>query len=59
MFEESPFSGFRTVAQQIDFDKSMVQGVFQIRGVQVHKRPVAIRSCIEALRTIANIPDLR
>jgi putative transposase len=59
MIEEEPSLGYRTVASLLDFNKNVVQRIFQLKGWQVRKRPVGFRSRIESLPSVATRPDER
>lgn len=59
MIEESPSFGYRTVAHLLGFNKNTVQRVFQAMGWRVRKRPIGFRPCIEALPSVATIPNER
>jgi len=59
MIEEEPSFGYRTVANLLGFNKNTVQRIFQLKGWQVRKRPVGRRPRIEALPSVASLPDQR
>ena len=59
MIEEEPSFGYRTVASLLSFNKNTVQRIFQLKGWQVRKRPVGRRPRIEALPSVASLPDQR
>jgi putative transposase len=53
MIEENPSFGCRTVAHLLEFNKDMVQRIFQLKGWQVRKRPVGFRPRVQALPSVA------
>ena len=59
MLEESPSFGYRTVAHLLGFNKNTVQRVFQLMGWQVRKRPIGFRPRIQALPSVATMPNER
>jgi putative transposase len=59
MIEESPSFGYRTVAHLLGFNKNTVQRVFQLMGWQVRKRPIGFRPRIQALPSVATMPNER
>jgi putative transposase len=59
MIEESPSFGYRTVAHLLGFNKNTVQRIFQIKGWQVRKRPIGFRPRIQALPSVATMPNER
>jgi putative transposase len=59
MIEEKPSFGYRAVANVPGVNKNTVRTIFQIKGRQVHKRPVGVRSWIEALLLVAARPNGR
>ena len=46
MIEAEPSFGYRTVAWLLGFNKNTVQRIFQIKGWQVRKRPIGMRTRI-------------
>ena len=59
LIEESPSFGYRTVAYLLGFNKNTVQRVFQLMGWQVRKRPIGFRPRIQALPSVAMMPNER
>lgn len=59
LIEAEPSFGYRTVAGLLDMNKNTVQRVFQLMGWQVRKRAVGHRPRIEALPSVASVPDQR
>jgi putative transposase len=59
LIEEEPSFGYRTVAWLLGMNKNTVQRIFQIRGWQVRKRAIGHRPRIEALPSVAQLPDQR
>src|SRR5690606_20736256 len=59
IIEESPTSGYRTVAYLQDVDKNTVQRIFQLKGWQVKKRAIGFRPRIQALPSVASAPNER
>lgn len=59
MIEENPSFGYRKVAHLLGMNKNTVQRVFQCMGWQVRKRPVGFRSRIQALPSVAKVPNER
>ena len=59
LIEEEPSFGYRTVAWLLGINKNTVQRIFQIRGWQVRKRAIGHRPRIEALPSVAQVPDER
>ncbi|MPT28975.1 MAG: IS3 family transposase [Achromobacter sp.] len=59
VIEESPSFGYRTVAHLLGFNKNTVQRVFQLMGWQVRKRPIGFRPRIQALPSVATMPNER
>jgi putative transposase len=53
MIEAGPSFGYRTVAWLLGFNKNTVQRTFQIKGWQVQKRPIGMRTHIEAVPSVA------
>jgi len=53
MIEAEPSFGYRTVASLLQFNKSTVQRIFQLKGWQVRKRAIGHRPRIEALPSVA------
>lgn len=51
--------GYRTVAHLLGFNKNTVQRVFQLMGWQVRKRPIGFRPRIQALPSVATLPNER
>jgi putative transposase len=41
------------------FNKNTVQGIFQLNGWQVRKRPIGFRPRIQALPSVATLPNER
>lgn len=59
MIEANPSFGYRTVAHLLDFNKNTVQRIFQLKGWQVMKRPVGFRPRVQALPSVAQVPNER
>lgn len=59
MIEAEPSFGYRKVAWLLGFNKNTVQRIFQIKGWQVRKRPIGMRPRIEALPSVATVPNER
>lgn len=59
MIEQEPSFGYRTVASLLGMNKNTVQRIFQLKGWQVRKRAVGHRPRIEALPSVAQVPDER
>lgn len=59
MIEKEPSFGYRTVAWLPGFNKNTVQRIFQIKGWQVRKRPIGMRPRIEAVPSVATVPNER
>ena len=59
MIEAEPSFGYRTVAWLLGFNKNAVQRIFQIKGWQVCKRSIGMRPRIEALLSVATVPNER
>jgi putative transposase len=59
MIEAEPSFGYRTVAWLLGFNKNTVQRIFQIKGWQVCKRSIGMRPRIEALLSVATVPNER
>jgi putative transposase len=59
MIEAEPSFGYRTVANLLRFNKNTVQRVFQLMGWQVRKRAIGHRPRIEALPSVATMPNQR
>ena len=59
MIEAEPSFGYRTVAWLLGFNKNTVQRIFQIKGWQVRRRPIGMRPRIEALPSVATVPNER
>lgn len=59
LIEDSLSFGYRTVAHLLGFNKNTVQGISQLRGWQVRKRPVGLRPRIQALPSVASAPNER
>ncbi len=57
--EQRRAGGYRTVAWLLGFNKNTVQRIFQIKGWQVRKRPIGMRPRIEAVPSVATIPNER
>lgn len=58
MIEKSPSFGYRTVAHPLGFNNT-VQRVFQLMGWQVRRRPIGFRPRIQALPSVATMPNER
>src|SRR3990167_4229538 len=59
MLEKNPSFGCRTVARLLGFNMSTVHRIFQLKGWQVHKRPVGFGPRIPALPSVAKAPHGR
>lgn len=59
LIEAEPSFGYRTVAGLLEMNKNTVQRIFQLKGWQVRKRAVGHRPRIEALPSVAQVPDER
>jgi putative transposase len=59
MIDESPSFGYRTVAHLLGFNKNTVQRVFHLMGWQVCKPPIGFRPLIQALPSVATMPNER
>ena len=59
MIEQSPPFGYRTVAHLLGFNKNTVQRVFQLMGWQVRKPLIGFRPRIQALPSVATMPNER
>jgi putative transposase len=59
MIEAEPSFGYRTVASLLRFNKNTVQRVFQLMEWQVRKRAIGHRPRIEALPSVATMPNER
>jgi putative transposase len=59
MIEQKPSFEYRTVAHLLEFNKNTVQRIFQLKGWQVHKRPVGVRPRVEDLPSVAEKPNER
>jgi putative transposase len=59
MIEAEPSFGYRTVTSLLRFNKNTVQRVFQLMGWQVRKRAIGHRPRIEALPSVATMPNER
>jgi len=59
MIEQNPSFGYRTVAYLLKFNKNTVQRVFQIKHWQVRKRPIGFRPRVQALPSVATMPNER
>ncbi|HBP30905.1 MAG TPA: IS3 family transposase [Advenella kashmirensis] len=59
MIEESPSFGYRTVAGLLGSNKNTVQRIYQIKGWQVKKRAIGFRPRIQALPSVASMPNER
>jgi putative transposase len=59
MIEAEPSFGYRTVASLLRFNKNTVQRVFQLMCWQVRKRAIGHRPRIEALPSVATMPNER
>jgi putative transposase len=59
MIEENPSFGYRTVAHLLGFNKNTVQRIFQIKRWQVRQRPIGFRPRVQALPSVAKIPNER
>jgi putative transposase len=59
MIEAEPSFGYRPVASLLRFNKNTVQRVFQLMGWRVRKRAIGHRPRIEALPSVATMPNER
>jgi len=59
MIEASPSFGYRTVAGLLGFNKNTVQRIFQLKGWQVKKPAIGFRPRIQALPSVATMPNER
>ena len=59
VIEEHPSFGYRTVAHLLGFNKNTVQRVFQLMRWQVKKRAIGFRPRIQALPSVASMPNER
>jgi putative transposase len=59
MIEENPVFGHRTVAHLLNFNKNTVQRIFQLMRWQVKKRPVGFRPPVQAMPSVAAMPNER
>jgi len=59
LIEEHPSFSYRTVAHLLSFNKNIVQRIFQLKGWQVRKRPVGFRPRVQAMPSVAAIPNER
>jgi putative transposase len=59
LIEEHPSFGYRTVAHLLDFNKNTVQRIFQLKGWQVRKRPIGFRPRVQAVPSVAAMPNER
>ena len=59
MIEENPSFGYRTVAYLLGFNKNTVQRIFQIKRWQVRQRAIGFRPRVQALPSVAQIPNER
>ena len=59
MIDQDPSYGYRTVAGLLSFNKNTVQRIFQLNGGQVRKRPIGFRPRIQALPSVAILPNER
>ena len=59
MIEENPSFGYRTVAHLLNFNKNTVQRIFQLMRWQVKKRPVGFRPRVQAMPSVAAVPNER
>lgn len=59
MLEQDPSYGYRTVAGLLAMNKNTVQRIFQLRGWHLRKRPTGFRPRIEALPSVATLPNER
>lgn len=59
MIEQNPSFGYRTVAHLLEFNKNTVQRIFQLKHWQVRKRPVGFRPRVQALPSVATVPNER
>lgn len=59
MIEVTPSFGYRTVAFLMGFNGNIVQRIFRARNWQVRKRPIGMRSHIQALPSVATAPNER
>ena len=59
MIEQDPSFGYLTVAGLLNFNKSTVQRIFQIRGWQVKQRAIGFRPRVQAMPSVAQAPDER
>ena len=59
LIEEHPAFGYRTVAHLLGLNKNTVQRVFQLMRWQVKKRPVGFRPRVQAMPSVAAVPNER
>ncbi len=59
LIEAEPSFGYRTVAWLLGMNKNTVQRVFQIKRWQVRKRPVGHRPRVQAMPSVAQVPNER
>ena len=59
MIEAEASFGYRPVARLLQFNKNMVQRIFQFKGCQDRKRAIGHRLRIEALSSVATTPNER
>lgn len=59
MIDEEPSFGYRTVAWLLGMNKNTVQRIFQLKGWQVRKRQVGMRPRIQAVPSVAKVPNER
>ena len=59
MIDQDPSYGYRTAAGLLNFNKNTVQRIFQIRGWQVKQRPIGFRPRVQAMPSVAQMPDER
>jgi putative transposase len=59
LIEAEPSFGYRTVASLLGMNKNTVQRLFQLHGWQVRQRAIGQRPRVEALPSVATMPDAR
>jgi putative transposase len=59
LIEEQPSFGYRTVAHLLGFNKNTVQRILQLMRWQVKKRPVGFRPRVQAMPSVAAVPNER
>lgn len=59
LIEAEPSFGYRTVAGLLGMNKNTVQRIFQLNGWQRRQRSIGYRPRVEALPSVATVPDER